>query len=215
MHLKRQKVPKNWPIFRKGTKYVVRPRHDTQRSVPILIALRDMLKVVQNRKEAKRIIHLRQVLMNNKQVSDEKNSVTLFDTMTLAPMKKYYRMEILNGGKFNLAEIKENESNYKIVKLINKRILRGKRTQLNCEDGRNFISDIKCEVNDSILVNFKEKKVERCIPLKEGASVFVFSGKHSGMSGLLKKIYKEKGVAEIDVDGKTISVLIKQFMVIK
>ena len=215
MHLKRQEVPKNWPIFRKGTKYVVRPKYDAQRGVPVLIALRDMLKVAQNRKEAKRIIHLRQVLMNNKQVSDEKNSVTLFDTITLIPMKKHYRLEILNGGKFSFTEIKENEANHKIVKLVNKKTLKGKKTQLNCEDGRNFISDIKCEVNDSVLVNFKDKKIEKCIPLKEDANVFVFLGKHSGKSGLVKKIYKEKRVAEIDVEGKTISVLIKQFMVIK
>lgn len=215
MHLKRQEVPKNWPIYRKGTKYVVRPEFNAQRGVPFLIVLRDMLKVVQNRKEAKRVIHLRQVLMNNKQVSDEKNSVTLYDTITLIPSKKYYRMEILDGGKFSLVEIKESEANHKIVKLANKKILRGKKIQLNCEDGMNFISDMKCNINDSLLVNFKDKKVEKCISLKEGSMVFVFSGKHSGKSGLVKKIYQEKGISEIDIEGKTISVLIKQFIVIK
>jgi small subunit ribosomal protein S4e len=212
MHLKRQEVPKNWPIYRKGTKYVVRPEYDAQRGVPFLIVLRDMLKIVQNRKEAKRVIHLRQVLMNNKQVSDEKNSVTLFDTVTLIPSKKHYRMELLDGGKFNLTEIKESEANYKIAKLANKKILKGKKVQLNCEDGMNFISDVKCRINDSVVVNFKDKKVEKCIPLKDGSEVFVFSGKHSGKSGFVKKIYKEKGIAEIDIEGKAISVLIKQFM---
>ncbi len=37
MYLKRQKAPKNWPITRKGTKYVVRPSFDIQRGIPILI----------------------------------------------------------------------------------------------------------------------------------------------------------------------------------
>ena len=60
MHLKRQEAPKNWPVFRKGTKYVVRSEFDIQKGIPILIILRDMLKIAQNRKEAKRIIHLRQ-----------------------------------------------------------------------------------------------------------------------------------------------------------
>ena len=215
MHLKRQEVPKNWPIYRKGTKYIVRPEFDAQRGVPFLIVLRDMLKVVQNRKEAKRVIHLRQVLMNNKQISDEKNSVTLFDTVTILPSKKHYRMDLLDGGKFSLTEIKDSEANHKIVKLINKKVLTGKKVQLNFEDGMNFISDMKCNVNDSVLVNFKEKKVEKCIPLNEGSEVFVFSGKHSGKSGFLKKMYKEKGISEIDIEGKTISVLIKQFMAIK
>ena len=215
MHLKRQEVPKNWPVYRKGTKYVVRPDFAPQRGVPFLIVLRDMLKMVQNRKEAKRAIHLRQVLMNNKQVSDEKNSVTLFDTITILPSNKHYRMEMLDGGKFNLSEIKENEANHKIAKLTNKKILRGKKVQLNCEGGMNFISDIKCRIDDSLLVSLRDKKVEKCISFEEGSKVFVFSGKHSGKSGTVKKIYKEKGTAEIDIEGKMISVLIKQFMAIK
>jgi len=215
MHLKRQKVPKNWPIFRKGTKYVVRPNSDTQKGIPLLIVLRDMLKLAQNKKEAKRIIHLREVLVNNKPVSDEKKNVMLFDTISLFAIKKYYRMELSNHGKFYLTEIKDNEVNHKIVKLADKKILKGKKVQLNFEDGRNFISDVKCSVNDSLIVNFKEKKVEKCIPLKDGSGVFVFSGKHSGKSGVVKEIHKEKRIAEIDIDGKPISVLIKQFMVVK
>ena len=57
MHLKRQKIPKNWPIKRKGTKYLVRPNSNLTKGIPILIILRDMLKVAQNRREVKRIIH--------------------------------------------------------------------------------------------------------------------------------------------------------------
>ena len=56
MYLKRQKVPKNWSIHRKGTKYVVRPRANFEKGVPLLIVLRDMMKVVQNRKEAKKAL---------------------------------------------------------------------------------------------------------------------------------------------------------------
>jgi len=215
MHLKRQKVPKSWPIFRKGTKYVVSPKSNLQRGIPLLIVLRDILKVVQNRKEAKRIIHAREVLVNNKQVSDEKMSVSLFDTISLVPMKKYYRAELLNGGKFSLSEIKENESNYKISKLVDKKMLKGKKVQLNFEDGRNLISDVKCAVNDSIIINLKGKKVEKCLPLKEGATAFIFLGKHSGKSVVVKKIYKEKGVAEVESDNNSINVLIKQLMATK
>ena len=215
MHLKRQRTPKNWPIFRKGTKYVVRPASNFDRGIPVLIVLRDMLKVAKNRKEAKRAIHLRQVLINNKSISDEKTTMVLFDTIALVPMKKYYKLGLLQGGKFDLVEIKENETNHKIAKLIDKKMLKGKKIQLNLDDGRNFISQVSCNVGDSLVVNFKDKKVEKCIPLKEDSTAYVFSGKHAGKSGSVKKIYKEKGVAEIEIDEKPISVLIKQFMVIK
>ncbi len=215
MHLKRQKVPKSWPIFRKGTKYVVRPNSNIQKGLPLLIALRDILKVVQNRKEAKRVIHMKYILMNNKPVIDEKNSLWLFDTVVLIPSKKYYRLELSDKGKFDLREIKENEANRKISKITNKKMLKGKKMQLNLIDGRNIISDIECNVNDSVLINFKEKKIEKCIPLKEKAKVIVFAGKYSGKRGNIMKIDKEKKMAELKTGEKSINVLIKQLMVIE
>lgn len=215
MHLKRQEVPKSWPIYRKGTKYVVRTEFNANRGVPFLVVLRDMLKLAQNRKEVKKSIHLRQVLLNNKPVADDRNAVTLFDTVTITPLKKHYRMEILEGGKFNLVEIKENEAKHKISKLVGKKMLKGKKIQLNFNDGKNLISNVACNTNDSAIINFSEKKIEKCIPLKDGSEVFVFSGKHAGKTGVANKLDKEKGVAEVTSDGKMINVLIKQLMAIK
>jgi len=167
MHLKRQKVPKNWPIYRKGTKYVVRANFNLEKGIPILIILRDMLKIVQNRKEIKKAIHSKHILLNNKIVTDEKNSALLFDTITIIPSKKYYRIELSEKGKFEAREIKEDETNHKIAKFVNKKILKGKKTQLNLSDGRNFISDFKVKINDSVLINFKDKKIENKIESKE------------------------------------------------
>ncbi len=215
MYLKRQKVPKSWPVFRKGTKYVVKPRFDAKRSLPLLVILREMLKVVQNRKEAKHTIHMKQILVNNKPATDEKSSVLLFDTINLIPSKKYFSLELSDKGKFELKEIEENKVNYKTAKIINKNILKGKKTQLNLSDGRNFLSDIKCNVNDSVLINFKEKKIEKCIPLKEKVKAVVFAGKHSGKTGSVLKINAEKKIAELNIDKKLTKVLIKQLMAIE
>jgi len=220
MHLKRQKVPRNWPIYRKGTKYVVRGNFNLDKSIPILIVLRDILQIAQNRKEVKRALHEKHVLLNNKIVKDEKNSALLFDTITIIPSKKYYRIEFSNKGKFDVKEIKENETNYKIAKVVDKKILKGKKIQLNLSDGRNFLSDIKCKVNDSVLTNFKDKKIEKCLPFKEKAKVIIFSGKHSGKIGVINKIKTERKMAGLSVkkdskEKEEINVLIKQLMVIE
>jgi len=215
MHLKRQMAPKSWPIYRKGTKYVVRPRVDIKKGIPVLIVLRDILKIVQNRKEAKRAIHMNHVLLNNKPVNDEKNSVLLFDIITLTPLKKSYRLELSGNKKIEINEIKEKESDYKIAKIIGKKILKGKKVQLNLSDGRNFLSDIKCNINDSVLINLKEKKIEKCIPLKKNSGAFVFAGKHAGEKGTVKKTDTEKKRVELNVDGKSINVLIEHLMAIK
>ncbi|RLG15673.1 hypothetical protein DRN69_02690, partial [Candidatus Pacearchaeota archaeon] len=108
MHLKRQKVPKNWPIERKGTAYVVRPRSNLNKGIPILIILRDLLKIAQNKKEVKKALHLKQILLNGKAVRDEKQSVLLFDIITIVPSKKNYRIELSKNKKFKFTEIKDS-----------------------------------------------------------------------------------------------------------
>lgn len=214
-HLKRQKVPKKWPIERKGSVYVVKPSFGLNAGVPVLIALRNMTGLAHNRKEAKQAIHTRQILLNEKPVKDEKNNIQLFDTLSIIPLKKYYRLELSDKGKFYLEEIKESGANRKIAKIIGKKVLKGKKTQLNLSDGRNFFSDMKCNVNDSVSINLKEGKIEKCIPLKEKAKMVIFAGKHLGDKGEIISINAEEKTAKINSDGKEKNILIKQLMVVE
>ncbi|MEX0921027.1 MAG: hypothetical protein WDZ62_02070 [Candidatus Pacearchaeota archaeon] len=213
-YLKRQKVPKNWPIPRKGTKYVVKPRVDVQKGVPLLVALRDILGVAQNRKEVKRIIHLKKILLNGRPARDEKNSVLLFDVITFVPSNKSYRVGLSGKGKIGINEIPSKESGTKISKIIGKKMLKGKKMQINLGDGRNYLSDIKCNTNDSVVIDLKNNKIKDHLPLKEKSKVLVFAGKHSGKNGVVNKIDEENNSAEITSQKEKITVLTKQLMVI-
>lgn len=215
MHLKRHKAPKNWPIKRKGTKFVVRPSFNPKQGVPILIILRDMLKICQNRKEVKKAIQMKHILQNNKKVKDDKNNVLLFDTITIIPTKKSYKLDLSKNGKFKISEINEADANSKISKVVNKKVLKGKRTQLNLSDGMNFISGTKCNINDSVLIDFKGKKIEKCLPLKEKSDIFIFRGKHAGKKGVVRELKAERKMASVTSNKKELNVLIKQLMVIK
>ncbi len=215
MHLKRQKVPKNWPIERKGTAYIVRPNANISNGIPILVALRDILKLAQNRKEVKKVIHDKNLLLNGSLVKDEKNSISLFDTLTIVPSNESYKLSLSEKGKFQIEKINVGEEIHKIAKVINKRTLKGKKIQLNLSDGRNFLSDIKCNVNDSVLIDLKKKKIEKCLPLKEKGEVLVFAGKHAGKKANINKIDPVKKMAELTFEDKKINVLIKQLIIIK
>jgi len=215
MHLKRQKVPKSWPIARKGTTYVIKPNFSLQKGIPILIVLRDILKIAQNRKEVKKALHLKQILVNSKIAINEKNSVLLFDTITIIPSKKNYKLALTEKGKFKVEEIKEKESLSKIVKIVNKKTLKGKKTQLNLSDGKNILSDLKCNVHDSVILDLKDKKIIKILPLKEKANAIIFAGKHSGIKGVINKIKLEDKIAELNINEKNVNVLIKQLMVIE
>ncbi len=214
-HLKRQLVPKRWPIARKGTSFIVRPRGNIRRGIPLLIVLRDMLKICQNRKEVKRAIHEKKILVNGKPVRDDKNTLLLFDTLTIVPSNKFYRICLSEKGKYSLEDIKEDESIKKISKIMNKKILKGKKVQLNLRDGRNFLSDIKCNIGDSVLINLKSKKIEKCIPLKEKAKIIIVEGKHAGKKGILEELESKSKMAKLKINGKKINVLIKQIMVVE
>jgi small subunit ribosomal protein S4e len=208
-------MPKNWPVARKGTTFVVRPNFEKDKGLPILIILRDMLKIAKNRKEVKKALYSNSILLNGKIAKEEKSGATLFDTVSIVPSKKNYRVILDEKGKFSLEEIKESEINKKIAKIINKRTLKGKKVQLNFSDGRNLLDSQKCQVGDSALINFKEKKIEKIIPIKEKTNVLIYSGKHSGKTGIVEKIEKENKTAIVEHGKDKINVLTKQIMAIE
>jgi|SRR3989344_1839852 len=221
-HLKRQSMPKNWPIMRKGMTFVVKPI--SKKGIPLLVVIRDLLKLAQTRKEIKNAIQKKFLMLNNKAVKDEKIGMTLFDTLLIIPSKTYYRLELSEKGKFELNQIREEECNKKIAKIINKKTIAGKKVQLNLSDGGNFLIDSKfsCATNDSVAINFKNKKIEKCLPLKENSKVIIFAGKHAGKIGQVEKIISEhvqdskwQKMAIINCNKNKINVLIKQLMVIE
>src|SRR3989344_2739384 len=177
-HLKRQNISKNWPIARKGNTFAVKPL--SKKGIPLLIILRDLLKIAQTREEVKKAIQRKYLLVNNRVVKDERIGLTLFDTISILPSKIYYRLELSEKGKFELNK--------------NKKTIAGKKIQLNLNDGGNFLVEPKfsCMVNDSAIINFKDKKIEKCLPLKEKSNAIIFAGKHSGKIGQIEKIISEQ-----------------------
>lgn len=211
-HLKRRKIPKSWPIPRKGTKYVIKPSFGLSNGLPLLIALRDVLKIVSNRKELKKAIHEKNVLVNGRVAKDEKTNVQLFDKITLVPSKKSYELTFSQIGKFAVNETK-SKIEEKVAKVIDKKMLKGKKMQLNLSDGRNFISDVKCNINDSVIIDLKNKKITKCLPLKEGANILVIAGKHIGEKGSVIELKTEKKMVSLKMENDKVDILIKQVIV--
>ncbi len=217
-HLKRHAIPKNWPLPRKGTAFVVRPNSKIELGVPILVALRDILKQAEDRREVKKAIHNKLVRINERLVRNEKNTLSLFDTLTLIPSNKSFRLTMNELGKFEFEEIKAEDSYKKIAKVINKKVLKGKVNQINLSDGRNYlIKDASnYKTNDSVVVNLKDKKIEKKLELKKGAKAFVFKGKHTGKIGTIKDIDEKHKRYSIELNNKEIiSVLVSYFIVIE
>lgn len=212
-HIKIQSTPKIWPIGRKKTKFVVKPSSSLKNGISLLTVLRDILQIADNRKEVKKIINEKKVLVNGKIASDEKFGLTLFDVISLPQIKENYKLIISENGKFDLVETKDSLT--KVSKVVNKTKLKGNKIQLNFSDGTNIVSDTKCKTNDSVVISFKDMSVKECLDFKEGRAALVFAGKHIGESGKIKEINNERKLAVLNINGKDTNILISQLIITK
>ncbi len=182
MHLKLNKTPKQWPVPRKGRKFVVVPSHNIASGIPLLFILRDMLHAVHTRREAKLVLREGKVLVNGKKVKEEKLSVGLFDLISLE--QHHYRLVLQEKGKFSLDQGKQ-----RIAKIVGKNLLSGKRTQIHLHNGNNFIVQGEYRVGDSVILD--QGKIKKVLPLQEKAPLLVIRGKLAGLKGMLEKIEKK------------------------
>jgi small subunit ribosomal protein S4e len=207
MHLTRNQVPKFWPIARKGTKSVVVPSHNKRNGIPIMVILRDILKLAKTRKEVKKILRDGKIKVNGKLVRDEKFALVMFDIMEMN--SKNYKL-VLENKKFKVEETKDKE---KIIKVTNKKILPGGIVQINFNDGRNIITKEKLNVGDSVVMNF-DGKIEKKIELKEGSKVIVMTGSHRGEGGKVERIEEKKKTAEILIGKEKVNLELKRLIAI-
>ena len=186
-HMKRIAVPKTWPISKKESKYVMKPRagKNLELCLPSCIIFRDILNLVKTKEEFKRIVNDKEVYVNNKLIKELNHPVGFFDVISVPRIKKHYRLEISANKKITALEIEEKDSYKKPYKVIGKTILKGGKIQLNLYEGANFIigKEQKIKVNDTILVDMKQNKMIKHIPLQKGSFAWIIKGKHIGKNG--------------------------------
>lgn len=193
-HQKRLAIERSWPLPRKGTKYLLKqhPGKKSGISIPLGIILRDILKITNTRKEAKALLHDKEICIDNKIITEEKFPISIFDILSIKKINKSFKIMLDEKGKLHLEEINDKDSQYKTCKIIGKKTLKKGMQQINCLDGRNFLYKDKVNVNDSIVLDLKTGKIIKVLPLKEGAEVFVIGGEHIGETG--KIIVKDKKI---------------------
>jgi len=240
-HLKKTKMPKSWPVPRKGRgkRFVAVPSHSTKKGISILFLLRDVLGIASTRKEVRYMTLNSMVRVNNVLRKDENFPCQVFDVLNLCKDKesRYYRLEILNR-KFSLKEIGEKEAGEKIVKIIGKTTLQSKvggvgvrgigvsgekktgepLVQMNLDDGCNILTTEKFAVGDSVVLGTAGDKVvvKKILGLKNGAKVEIVLGKHAGEKGEVvgfEELVRGRDYV-IKLEDKTVSLPYKTVLVI-
>ncbi len=191
MHQTRNRVTSKIPIPRKGTKYVVRSKGSLENSVPVAIAVRDILGLAKSIKEVREMIKEKSLKINGREVKDYHEAIYLFNLLEAG---KVYSMTFSKSGKFSFDESKSSKE--RACKVIGKKMVSGAKIQLNLHDGTNILSDAKVSVGDTVYLDF-DKKVVKTLKLEKGKNCFIFAGKYLGKSGKILEL--ENGIAKVEL----------------
>ena len=198
-HLKRLRAPKSWPLLQwKGLKYIARPMpgtHKIENCITLNVILKDVLNYSNTTRESKKILNEGKVYVNNIVRKSHKFPVGILDTISLESLKEYYRVLYNEKGKICLEKISKEQTESKLVKIKNKKILKKKKTQLNFHDGTNLLVEkdsYKC--GDSVMI--KDKKIIKHLKFEKGAIAYLIGGKHKGVSGTLENVEESSAFTE-------------------
>lgn len=184
--LKRRAAPRSWPIARKGRKWVQRPApgpHGQLDSLPLVMVLRDLLKLANSAREARILLREGKVRVDGKVVKDVARGIGLMDVVSIAaPLSKDFRVLKDRRGKLALLPIPAPDAKFKLGRVRFKHTVPGGRIALTLHDGRNLLVDAPTEVKvgDTLRVELPEQKVLQRIALSANALAFISGGSHVG-----------------------------------
>jgi len=108
---------------------------------------------------------------------------------------KTYTLTLTTTGKFAFEESKDKA---RVCKVTNKKILKGKKIQINLHDGSNFLTtDAKINTQDTIYLDDKGK-VTKHVTFDKGKDCFVMSGKYQGHKGKITTIDGRQATVKLE-----------------
>jgi len=141
----------------------------------------------------------------------------LFDIISIPESKKNYKAILSEHKKMVFEEVSGKDSESKIYKVLNKKLISKNKIQFNLMHGRNIITKEKISVGDSLVINLRDGKIEKIIPIEKGKEVFINEGKHAGYFGKIEEIVERGGkmIAKINSKEGRVNVWVKNIIAVK
>lgn len=189
-HMKRLASPRAWSIPKKVHVWAVKPSpgpHPMEKSVPLLMIVRDMLGYCDTAREGRRIIGGRNILIDGKIVTDYKMPVGFMDVLSIPKSKENFRALLDTRGKIRPIRISKDRAKWKLARIENITTIKRGRTQLNLHDGRNILVDKgKYKGGDVLKIELPSQKILDYYPLAKGNVAMIIGGKHSGQIAIIE-----------------------------
>jgi len=148
--------------------------------MPLGVILRDVLGLAHSRREAKRMVATRKVLVDGRIETDSGRGVGLMDVLTVG--EDHYRCVLDENGKLRYRSIPTKNSSSKLCRVMGKTTIRGGKTQVHLHDGRNITVDDAKKYNsgDTLVISLPDQEVSGHHAFSEGVLAYLTGGSHIG-----------------------------------
>jgi small subunit ribosomal protein S4e len=210
-HLKRLAMPRTWPLPRKTSVWVSKPKpgaHSLERGMPVNMIMRDVLSVATSNREVRHILNQGLVSIDGRVCKETRRSVGLMDVLTLGA--DHYRCVLDHKGRLRYRPIPSSDADWKVCRIEGKTTIKGGKTQLNLHDGRNVIVEDASaySTHDALKIALPSQNILEHIPFAEGTRCFLIGGVHVGTFAEVREyIIKRSSMAnevQFDTFGTTV-----------
>jgi len=209
-------------LKKKEKKWAIKPiagPHGKENSVSLGFVLRDLLCLVKNLKEAKKVLREGKIKVDGVIRKTHNFPAGLFDVVEIIDIKKAYRVLLDEKGRIFLKEIEIKGIPTKLCKIVKKSLGAKETVNLTTRDGRNFLEKKSSKkVGDSVKIELPSQKLIGHIALKKGNLAFVLGGRLAGKTAKIFEVIpgtiKRKKIIELEVGGKKFKTVEKNVFVI-
>jgi small subunit ribosomal protein S4e len=200
----------NIPRKRRYGVYVLRSvagPHSKDTGIPLAVALRDSLGVVDTMREVKIVLTNGDIYIDGRTVKDPRFLIGFMDIVSIPKSQLNYRVLYDRKGRLMLEKIDKKEASFKLCRVEGKTMTAGGKLQLNFHDGRNCLVETEKKdvfnVGDVVKLAIPEQKVLDVYKLEKGSFVYITGGSHAGETGTVEELIPGTGKKESLVVVKT------------
>jgi small subunit ribosomal protein S4e len=230
-HLKTLAAPKFWPVRQRAGVFTVKPSpgpHPIERSIPLLIIVRDVLGYAKTAREARKLIAEGHFKVDGRVRRNYKYPVGFMDVLEIVDTGEYYRVLPYPTKFFILHPISKEEASFKLCRIEDKSTVKGGHVQLHLHDGRNVLIRVSDPTNPveakpyktlgTVKVSLPDQELLGYVPLELGSLAIIFGGRNVGKVGRIVSIQpgmRRRGIVTLeDARGEKIQTSLQYVFVI-
>lgn len=196
-HLKRMSAPHHWMLGKLDGIWAPRPSsgpHKLRECLPLVIILRNRLKYALTKQEVTMICMEKLVKVDGKTRVDPDFPAGFMDVIKIEKSGDTFRLLYDTKGRFVVHRINEEESKYKLARVVKQEFTKKNIPYVATNDGRTIrYADPLIKVDDTVKIDLATGKIVDFIKFETGNLVMITRGRNAGRIGVLQSIERHEG----------------------